>query len=219
MKSIVYIIIAISFSVSGTYCQAQINDIFNCQPGDALDYLIELNQSVTNNQQSAFTNQIGNSNSVEIYSSQQLSSDANLIISGQTGHNNQSVVTQNGDNQLIGIMQYGNGNTAQTTVIGNNIFNAIIQNGNNNFVKNDIENSPDIDYKIVKSVQVGDQNSITLQTAMDFSTITVKQFGSNNTADLNLTGAGLQTESYSVEQNGNGSEVSVTQSDFYMPMQ
>lgn len=218
MKYLKIILVFVSISVSGLFSQAQEFNLFNNGPGQELEYLIELNQLASNDQQCAITKQIGHENSIEIIATQQIQTDANIVASIQMGNNNQGALNQNGDNQLIGLIQKGSLNVAKTTVTGNNIFNAIVQIGNNNFVESDINNSIGGDNKTVSSIQLGNENSIELQTAMDFSTVEVIQTGNNNIATLDLTGYGLQTEPYKLEQTGHNAEVTITKSDFYMPM-
>ncbi len=222
MKYFVIIFIIISICASSINVLAQQQESSNSAlPDNAIELLEIIQTDNSNNYTYSVTDQIGNNNDLEIFSAQQEMLESNIVAIGQYGNNNSGIINQNGFGQELGIYQNGNQNTALITANGSNIFDAVTQVGNNNYVEHDIENdySSSAELKIVSSEQYGNSNSITLQTAMDFSTVEVVQNGNNNNVELDLTNAGLQTDPYRVEQTGNNAEVVITKSDFYMPMQ
>jgi hypothetical protein len=223
MKYLTLYILVIYFCLNSLNVLSQQQDCQNSDLPDDVNELLEKVNQINNSDiiNYSFTEQIGNHNIAEIYSTQISLVDMNIVAIGQYGNNNKGIVNQNGLGQEIGLFQDGNHNTAYLTVYGNNIYNVVTQVGNHNYVEHDIENSTlgSASLKAVSSEQYGNQNSITLQTAMDYSTVEVIQNGNNNNAELDLTNAGLQTDPYKIEQTGNNGEVIISHSEFYMPMQ
>lgn len=220
MKYLIKYFLVIFLCVSSFYVLAQQQDNSNPNlPADVNELLEKINQiSNSEDLNISFTEQNGNNNNLEVYSQSGLS-QRNIVAIGQYGNNNEGIINQNGLGQEVGLYQNGNKNTATLNINGNNIFNVVTQVGNHNYVEQDIDNGNSTNLKTVSSEQYGNTNSIVLQTAMDYSTVEVVQNGNNNNAELDLTNAGSQTDSYRVEQTGNNGKVVVTQSDFYMPMQ
>lgn len=165
------------------------------------------------------TKQVGDQNEIEILSDPQSAINRNIVAITQFGSQNSTIFNQNGNDQRVGIFQAGNQNTANLFYKGDNIFSVVTQVGFKNYVSHDIDNGSNSSYKKVISEQIGNENTIILQSGIvDYSLIEITQKGNNNNAELNLTNTGLQTESYQIEQTGNNADIVITKSDFYMPM-
>jgi hypothetical protein len=165
------------------------------------------------------TEQIGDLNTLTFLSDPQGEINKNIVAIAQYGNQNNGIINQTGNEQLIGVFQKGDQNTVDLSIHGFNIYNTITQVGSKNYVKHDIENGTNITIKKVTNEQIGNENTIVLQSGvLDYSIIEVRQTGNNNNAEIDLTNTGVQIDPYQIIQTGDNFNISIIKSEFYMPM-
>lgn len=135
-----------------------------------------LEDEITGSGHSAYIQQVGSSNEVELWQ-QNLGGIAggNLSKVLQSGNWNMAVISQNGEENQLALIQFGNENYVEllNSGFGNEL--AIIQNGEGNKVIQHLTES-----NLVRSalVQTGNNNEIiTILEGMQGSNISIRQIG------------------------------------------
>lgn len=141
----------------------------------------------------------------------------NVAILNQLGNNNESFITQVGDNNLTRlaiegsnnnttIVQRGDRNTFDMDLTGNNNPVTLKQLGNNNVYDMDLNasNTP------INLVQQGNGNRVSSDLTGTNRQYNISQYGNNNLLNQ-VEGSSILPQGYNVEMRGNGIRLTIEQ--------